>query len=250
VSYVILIGVALFMLTSLVVSLRLVWLYLRTRKLPELLMAVALLCTGFLAFAVGTAGKILIDASSSLRIGLTLLGLSIEYIGDAALALFAWRVFHADKRWSRLVVSLLGVVWIGAFLGELLSGEYLRYSDSAPATGPWIPLGLLARGLAPAWLAFECLRLHAQLRRRVRLGLADPLVTHRVGLWGLAMTASAGAYVVPIAHRLAYGTGLREHVWAISIVSALAMVTAICIGFAFFPPRAYRQRMQSLAPPD
>jgi hypothetical protein len=250
VKYVILIGIGLFLLTSLVVGTRLVFLYLRTRKLPELLMAVALLCTGFLAFAVGSAGKILMDGSPALRSGLTVLGLSVEYIGDAALALFAWRVFHADKRWSLVFVAALAILSVGAFVGELWSGEYLRYSDSEPITGLWVPFALLVRGLAPTWLAFECLRFHAQLRRRVRIGLADPIVMQRVGLWGVAMTASAGAYVVPIAHRLAYGTGIREHVWAISMVSALAMVTALSMGFAFFPPRKYRERMRSLAPRD
>jgi hypothetical protein len=38
--------------------------------------------------------------------------------------------------------------------------------------------------------------------------------------------------------------------WAISAVSALAMVTAVSLWIAFFPPRRYRQRMTSLLPPD
>jgi len=250
VKVVTLFGVALFMLTSAVVGIRLLWLYRQTRKLPELLMAIALLCSGFLAFAVGTAGKVLVEGAPSLRSSLTLLGLSIEYVGDAAMALFAWRVFHADKRWARGMIGLLALFGAVGFAGEVLSGEYLRYADSAPIQGPWIPLGLAARSLAPTWLAVECLRFHAQLRRRVRIGLADPLVMHRVGLWGTAMASSAVAYVVPIVHRLVYGTGLREHVWAISIVSALAMVAAVCLGIAFFPPRAYRRRVGVPTIPD
>ncbi len=117
-------------------------------------------------------------------------------------------------------------------------------------SGPWIPLGLATRGLAPSWIAFECFRFHAQLRRRVRIGLADPLVMHRVGLWGVAMTACALAYAVPIAHRLIYGTGIREHLWAISAVSALAMITAVSLWFAFLPPLKYREQMASLMPRD
>jgi hypothetical protein len=99
-------------------------------------------------------------------------------------------------------------------------------------------------------LALECFRFYSQLRKRVRIGLADPLVMQRVGLWGVAMVASTGCYVVPITHRLVYGTGVREHLWAISAVSGLAMVAAVCLWLAFFPPRAYRQRMTSLPPSD
>ena len=231
------------MLTSLIVGSRLAWHYLRTRKLPELLMAIALIFTGFLAFAVGTVGKVLMDSAPSMRSSLTVVGLSIEYLGDAAMALFAWRVFHAKKRWALGVITALGIIGVGGFLGEVLSGQYMRYADSEPIAGPWVPLGLASRALAPTWLAFECLRFHAQLRRRLRLGLAEPLVVHRVGLWGVAMAASAVAYAVPIVHRLVYGTGIRTHVWAISIVSGLAMLGAICIWIAFFPPRSYRRRM-------
>ncbi len=249
-KYAALIGVGLFMLTSLVVGSRLVWLYLQRRKLPELLMAIGLLFTGFLAFAVGTAAKILVVGTPSLQLDMATLGLSIEYLGDAALVLFAWRVFHAEKRWATGVVVALALLFVAAFCGEVLSHQVLRYADSQPMSGPWIPLGLATRGLAPSWIAFECFRFHAQLRRRVRIGLADPLVMHRVGLWGLAMAACALAYVVPIVHRLIYGTGIREHLWAISAVSALAMVTAVSLWFAFLPPPKYRERMASLLPRD
>lgn len=241
-----LIGVGLFMLTSLAVGVRLIMLYLKRRKLPELLMAIALLCTGFLAFAVGTAGKLLIEGSEQLRANLTWAGLVIEYVGDGALAVFAWRVFHEDERWARGVIAALALFALVALMGETLSGEYLRYSDSVAITGPWVPLGLLARGLAPGWVALECVRLWSKLRRRARLGLAEPLVVQRVGLWGIAMSASTGAYVVPIVHRLTYGTGLRSHLWAVSTVSALALVAAVSLGVAFFPPRRYRARMNSL----
>jgi hypothetical protein len=246
-SVVALLGVALFMLTSLVVGSRLAWLYLGTRKLPELLMATALLCSGFLAFAVGTAGKLLLEGTPSLRSSLTLTGLTIEYVGDVAMALFAWRVFHPKKRWAAVGMAAVGLVCVGGLSGEVLSGEYLRYADTQPIAGLWVPLGLAARALCPTWLAFECLRFHGQLRRRATVGLADPLVVRRVLLWGVAMTSSAVAYGVPIAHRLHYGTGLREHTWALSLVSLLATASAVSIWSAFFSSGA-RSASASLPP--
>jgi hypothetical protein len=119
------------------------------------------------------------------------------------------------------------------------SDQYLHYANSEPMTGPYIPLDLAARGSGAAWMAIECFRFHAQLRRRARLGLAEPFVVHRVALWGTAIGASALAYATSVVHRVLYGTGLREHGWALAIVSLLAIVTAVGIALAFFPPRAY-----------
>ncbi|MCB9581101.1 MAG: hypothetical protein H6717_28995 [Polyangiaceae bacterium] len=249
-KYAILFGVALFMLVSLVVGSRLLWLFKRTRKAPELFMALALLCAGFLAFAVGTIGKVLIVGHPELRTPLTILGLCFEYIGCSAMALFAWRVFHQKKAWAKATVTLFFVLAASVFAAELSTGEYLRYSDTQLSSGPWIPLALVVRGLAPTWLSFECFRFHRQLRRRARIGLAEPLVVQRVGLWGLAMLASALAYVVPVLHRLVYHTGLRDHLWAITTVSVLATVSAIALWWAFFPPQGYRKRMAMMSLSD
>ena len=150
-------------------------------------------------------------------------------------------MFHPREKWAAAVAASWVVLAAAAFGLEIASGQYLRYTDSLRSQGPFLPLGLSVRALAPLWLAWECLRFYTMLRRRLALGLADPLVVHRVGLWGLSMAASSGAYVLAVVHRLSYGTGLRAHVWALSTTSALAMTSAICIGFAFFPPPFYRR---------
>jgi hypothetical protein len=59
-----LLGVVVFMLTSLVVGTRVIALWWRTRKLPELLLGIALLLVGFVCYAVGTAGKLVADPRS------------------------------------------------------------------------------------------------------------------------------------------------------------------------------------------
>jgi len=224
-----------FMITSLIVGIRVAMLFSRTRKLPELLLSIALLFTGFLAFAVGTTAKIFVEGTEPLRRALVLAGLGTECVGVMALVAFSWRVFHPKSR-AGTVFAVLVAAFIGAALiGEVSSDQYLRYSDSIPISGPWVPLGLAARGCGPAWVAFECFRYHAKLRKRARLGLAEPVVVRRVAAWGIALGASALAYVTSVTHRLVYGTGLREHDWAVALVSVLALVSAVGIALAFFP---------------
>lgn len=235
-----LVCVGLFMITSLYVGVRVMARWRKTRKLPELLLGSALLSIGFFSFALGTIGKLLFEGTESFRGVLILIGLGVECCGVLSLIAFAWRVFHADAAWARAVAGVLTVCVAAAYVGEVASGQYLRYGDSIPIQGLFVPLGLAARGSGAAWMAFECLRYHGMLKKRARLGLAEPFVVHRVLLWGLAIGASAVAYATSITHRLVYGTGLREHEWAVAIVSGLALVSAAGIALAFVPPKAYR----------
>ncbi|MCC6216109.1 MAG: hypothetical protein IT376_14690 [Polyangiaceae bacterium] len=234
-------GLVAFMLTALVVGARLLALWRRTRELPELLLGAALITVGFLCYAVGTAAKLLVVVSEDARAALTIAGLALEGLGQLPLVAFSWRVFHPRSRVAAATAVTLAAAIVAAFAAEVETGQYLRYSDALPASGPWIPLGLAARGAAPAWMALECFRLHAQLRRRLTVGLAEPLVVHRVALWGAGIGASALAYATSVGHRVVYGTGLREHVWAVSVVSMLALVSAVCLGIAYFPPEGYRR---------
>jgi len=238
-------GVLLFMLTSLVIGSRIFALWVRTRRLPELLLAIAMLAVGFVAYAVGTAGKILVEGTPEQRAAFTLVGLSIECVGHVALIAFSWRVFHPKNARAGAFAGALVALIAVALVGEIRSGQFLRYSDMQPMEGPWLVLGLAARGAAPGWMAFECFRLHRRLRLRLRIGLADPLVVNRVLLWGLGIGATAAGFATSIVHRLMYGTGLRAHVWALTLVSGLATVAALCLALAFFPPAAYRRWLEA-----
>lgn len=244
--------VSLFMITSLVVGVRLLALFAKTRELPELLLAIALLGVGFLGFAVATAMKLWQHPPESLLSWLPIVGLSLEYVGCLALTAFAWRVFHPRSPVAAAIAIGLTALMIAAILGETISGENLRYIDGGPITAPYVPVGLFMRALGPAWMSFECLRYYSALRRRLRLGLADPLIAHRFLLWGLGIGAAAVGYGVAVLHRAIYATGIQGHAWSLGAVAFLAFGSAGAIALAFFPPRAYRRwvRGRSAKPRD
>jgi hypothetical protein len=233
--------VSLFMIVSLAIGVRLLALFAKTRELPELLLAIALLGVGFLGFAVGTATKLWQHPPESLLSWLPIAGLSLEYIGCLALTAFAWRVFHPRSPIAAAVAIGLTALMVAAILGETISGENLRYVDGGPISAPYVPIGLSVRALGPAWMSFECLRYYSALRRRLRLGLADPLIAHRFLLWGLGIGAAALGYAVAVAHRLIHATGIQDHAWALAAVALLAFGSAGALALAFFPPRAYRR---------
>ena len=236
-------GLVLFMVASLVIGVRLLWLG-RQRRAPELLMGIALFVGGFLAFALGTTGKLFLDVSETSRFALTLVGLGLEYTGNVAMVLFAWRVFHRRRLWAMAMATVFVVGACTMLTLEIATGEVLRYSDPLPIEGPWVPLALGVRALAPTWLALECLRFHANLRKRLKLGLAKRIVVQRVLLWGVGMLCVAAGYAISVAHRLIYATGITAHPWAVMAVSTCLLVSALSLGWAFFPPESYRRRME------
>lgn len=233
-------GVGLFMITSAAVGARLLLLWRRTRELPELLLTVALWCTGVLGFALGMIARLSAAAGGSAT-PIAVAALCSEYVGCGALAAFAWRVFHPRDAWAKALCGVLVVLLLGALVAEIASGQYVHYTDGSRISGPIVPLAIAARGLGPAWVSLECFRYHALLRRRLKLGLAEIAVVHRIALWGAAAAATAAGYAIAVVHRTVFGTGLQAHVWALDSVSLLAFVSAIGVGLAFFPPRFYRR---------
>jgi hypothetical protein len=233
-------GVGVFMLTSAAVGTRLLLLWRRTHQLPELLLTIALWCIGVLGFALGMTARLSAVGAGAPH-PLAVSALCAEYIGCGALVVFAWRVFHPRESWAKGLAGVVLALMLGALLAEIGSGQFLHYADGSPISGPIVPLGLAARGLGPAWLSYECFRYHAMLRRRLELGLAELAVVHRIALWGMATLSTASGYAISVAHRSIFGTGLQAHGWALGSVSLLALVSALGVGLAFFPPPFYRR---------
>ena len=101
------------------------------------------------------------------------------------------------------------------------------------------------RAFAFLWTTIEAFLYHAQLRRRLSLGLADPLVAGQILLWGISGASAVGLTAVISISIFA----LRSHPFEIPGVMALVTVFALTTGAsmygAFFPPAFMRRRMAS-----
>ena len=78
------------------------------------------------------------------------------------------------------------------------------------------------------------------MRRRVRIGIGDPLVANRFLLWGIGTLATLLVALLYI------GMQLRGHyelpASLIGVSSTLVLASAIAEWLAFLPPRSYRER--------
>jgi hypothetical protein len=98
-------------------------------------------------------------------------------LGIGALALFVWKCFGPASTWRKVAAAAAWLTLAGLFVAQ---GIVDGFRD-----GPVIRVTAVVRGLVLGWAFAESLHFRGQLRRRMALGLADPVVTNRFTLWCL-----------------------------------------------------------------
>jgi hypothetical protein len=232
----VLLGVSAYCLVSLVVGVRLLLLARRTREQPEFLIGTAILTGGCLGYTLAVASMQVRDGSPELARTLYYLGMPLISLCAACLYRFWQKLYHPDDKWASWAVVGSALVLSLALVAQWATTT----AGSNAAASPWYRLQLPLQAGAYAINVFASIRFHAALRRRVALGLADPIVANRVLLWALAAAAVCLQY--------AYTIGL---VWMAPVggqpdanpvlISALGITAASLMVLAFFPPRAYVQ---------
>jgi hypothetical protein len=234
-------GLLVFGVVSTWVGARLVLLWWSTRQLPELLIGVGVLGIGPLGFGASAAAGFLAPAAPGLAHALAMWGAAAATAGVSAKLLFNWRVYHpanrrvADLAWSGIAV-LLCVLAGSAFLGGVERGmEVPRW---------YLTRGVL-QALALLWGAGEAILYWDKMRRRQRLGLADPTVTNRFLLWGIAAGAAGLGTAIGVTFQVATGIPSAE-VPALLLSSSLhGLVAAVAMWLAFVPPGFYTRWLRS-----
>jgi hypothetical protein len=195
-------------------------------------------------------------ALSPLHNSLVLAASTFTYcVGTAGLHLFNWLTFRRESAGARTAAAAGSLsVALAACAQALTEGFTVKVF---PGIGYWI--FYLARVAPYYWLAAESLRYYAAARRRLRLGLADALVTNRfllLGLWAISWAAmgfsdlvARGVYVMVTGStgELQLDTAGPIILVTITITSAFGALAAVTLALSFFPTRAYRRFVESRA---
>jgi len=228
-----------YLITVTVVGCRLLLLARRTGELPERLLGLALLLGGTIGGPLDAAGLAAQGELAPAVAGkLTVVG---KPFGMAALAChcaFIRRVFRPHAVWARWLAASLVASPVAGFTGALAGG--LLATGEPPTV--WFCVELVGRVGGSCWLAAEGLRYYGSMKRRLRLGLADKLVTNRFLLWtasgfasiAMMLTAAPPVFLDPIEHEIPLFLDLIAFSTAGIAVSVLYMLT-------FLPPMAYRR---------
>jgi hypothetical protein len=224
-----LLGISLFAIASFVVGWRLLWLAHRTGLLPEKLIGGSL----FLAGGIGTALLILSGFAGPARGALSTAAMLAIDCGITVVGVFTWRVFRPGLVGATVVATCTALLFL-SFASDWVSGHYLGVQRSAFS----ITADYCGRFVLYGWASYESLRQYALARRRVRIGLLEPLVANRFLLWGISTLSATGIWGYSLWAEVTAHPDTTEFYLVATVMGGTC---AASIWMAFFPPRAYRR---------
>ena len=219
-------------LGSAIVGTRLLLAGMRTRTAPELAYGSALIL-----MAVGAVVRLVVYG---------ILGGGPEYhaqmIGAGVTRLFTLITLTCGIH----VIFRPGVLWskalVGAFLllGLASLGIVVAYPGGIAEGGALYQLGDLTAGLVTTWGAVESFAYWGKLRKRLALGIADPLTTEQFGIWGTSFAlASAAGFIVAIATVVLHAP-ITGYPYILAVVQACLVGTTGLTWLAFYPPQRFQ----------
>ncbi|WP_282422831.1 hypothetical protein [Polyangium sp. 15x6] len=218
-----------FGLVAAAVAARLLGLAARTRKAPELLLGLSMLLplVGYSIQVTSAVTRGGAPAPMAVEIG----GLVVD-TGFLVVAGFVWLVFRREEAWAQGFALLLGAVG----LAMPVVNHVVPWSNGLPSA-LW-PRAVL-RTLCYGWAAVEALRYAVLMRKRVRFGLAEPIVADRFVLWGFGYLCAA-----LMLDGLTAGGALHVQQSRFADVflvggAAFGVPAMLAFGLSFFPPVAY-----------
>ena len=229
-------------IAALIVGVRLISLARRTRQLPELMMGSSFLIGAMIGYPSTLLARLVVSGTSALAWPLAAAGATGVALATICILVAWWRIYHPASSWAPPIVCAWTALVVACLALELRQSAAVL----ASLANPWLPLRLIVQGGAFAAMACSGFLYHARLRRRMRIGLADPVVVNRIWLWNLAASGVTLQCVYIIAV-----TYLRSFFDAEAVVPAvygtLGVLIALCITRAFYPSQAYLQKIRGRA---
>jgi hypothetical protein len=163
--------------------------------------------------------------------------------GAFAKYVFNWRVYHPQSRGVGALVITAGLLLATCYVAEVVTSRF-----SSPYTGspPYYGRSALQAGCL-LWGAAESLVYWRKMRRRLALGLAEPLVANRFLLWGVGAAAAGIGTLVGLTAQLLTGIPPLRIPWVMLSSSCFGLTAAVALWLAFLPGRRYRRLVEGRA---
>ena len=211
-------------------AVRLLRLAARNRQLPELFVGLYFLLIP-ISISLSIRLPVFPEAHRALAGGITYAGFALA---AAALYCFTWRVFRPDAAWARALAIGGSLVLAGLWVYR---GWFVGFGEGRVATNSWTAL---PNYLPYFWAFFESARYYRMMRRRARLGLADPVVVNRFLLFAMWTGVFATLPMVGVIQVvLGESSTLFESGPILVVVRAMALPAGVALWLNFFPPARY-----------
>ena len=229
-----LIGFLAFFVVALVVGIRLLLLWRRTRQLPELLMGIGVLGIGPIGFGAMTIGTVSMSnppiANAAFAMGTVAVA-----VGVLAKCTFNWLVYRRESVIAKIVTCGVGMLLLVVLATQVLDGQWTPTTAMAwdSLSRSFVQVGCLF------WGSAESLYYWSRLRRRMTLGLADSVIVNRFLMWGLGAGFAGLGTGIGVTAEIITGIPTLQIPWVVSTSSAFGFAAAVSIYLAFVPPERY-----------
>lgn len=213
---------------------RLLGLAARTRRTPELFLGLSI-AFPLAGYMFGVAGAV-VGRGVPARWVAEVAGAFCD-LGFVATVGFVWLVFRRQERWAQALSLLISF----GFVVMPFVNHFVAWEGGVPSA---LVARSILRTICYSWAAFESLRYARLMRRRVRFGLAEPLVADRFSLWGLAhLCLSLMLLLIMLGVKLHLNGADLAALCTLSGFS-IGIVAAVPLVLSFFPPDRYVRHVE------
>lgn len=226
-----------FTVVSFVIGLRLLGLALRTRQLPELLIGTSMLFLAGLGYPLSAVAR---EAVTLPHVARAAIGATAGLLGAAGLwanTAFTFVLFRRQLLAARAAVFGVSLFCVGLLAVQTGTGDWALGTQF----WGWLSFGVT---LSYGWCFLECGHYYRLLRRRLRIGLADPVVTDRFGLYAAATGMAVATNTIGQLYWWRGVEMLTDELGALLLV-VLGSGSTVLMCLAFIPPRAYLERVRT-----
>jgi hypothetical protein len=239
-------GVLAWYLSALFVGWRLLWLGIRRENPPARWIGTYLFAAmGLGSFLMsipmwrGALAGVEMTLADRVLLGL---GFTTTVVGNVGILTFTRRVFRRESaaaKWFSFAV--MAILFCGA-IGHGVTTGFDRTLTAGFAT-----LYLCGPILANGWTSLESLLYYGLMRKRLKVGLVEPLEANRFLLWGSgAGAATSMLLMTTLEMQLQAALGASQvaniRMFTLPVMSVLGLACAGCYLFAFFPAAWYVHR--------
>jgi len=228
------VGLIAFATSSLAIGVRLLLLGRRTRGVPELAIGLGFVIgcvVGYVPETIVLSSDFVSPEREAAVLAVTQVAIRLAAI---SVLVFTRSVFRPREAWAKGFAAMLVV----ALAMSWFAFPYTRIYAESSRDLFWYDFFAVARSLALAWGAAESLSYYAKSRRRMRLGLAEALVTNRFLLWGIGLASLTLLMASTLLASLA-GVDPTVSGWVL-LESFAGLVGASTLWLTFFPTKAYK----------
>lgn len=229
------------------VGIRLLLLARQTRGLPEFVLGFGLFSIVAVGYPLALFGTAWLPSAPELGRWMLIASAPFVCFGWWGVWLFTWSVFRRDSPVARVVLFLALATLAGFAIASMIRTYRMPDASDIDYTH-WVYLGSSFVAMtANVWGGIESISYYVKMRKRLSVGLGDPIVANRFLLYAIVMGSTFCSTGSTVLGSLLLGSASVGSPWVLVTAAVTGIVCSVALWLAFVPPRAYLARIRTAA---